>query len=97
MQITSYIYIVRTEKKNLTEELLLKTHESDLLKVLMGKAHSRRFTKPENAKKLYDSVIKLKNYYVNAKKKYKDRIDVYDLMPHEGTDWDIFISQANYI
>jgi hypothetical protein len=84
----------RTEKKNLTEELLLKTHESDLLEgfdVGFNLAHSRLdLQKPENAKKLYDSVIKLKNYYVNAKKKYGDRIDVYDLMPHEGTDWDIF-------
>ena len=24
------------------------------------------------------------------RRKYDDRIDVYDLMPHEGTDWDIF-------
>jgi len=84
----------RIEKKNLTEELLLKTHESDLLKgfdVGFNLAHSRLdLQKPENAKKLYDSVIKLKNYYVNAKQKYGDRIDVYDIMPHEGTDWDIF-------
>ena len=47
-------------------------------------------TDPENAKKLYDSVIRLKKYFVNAKRKYGDKIDVYDIMPHEGTDWDIF-------
>ena len=84
----------REEKKNLTEKLILKTHESDLLEgfdVGFNLAHSLLdLRKPENAKKLYDSVVNLKNYFVNAKRKYDDRIDVYDIMPHEGTDWDIF-------
>ena len=77
-----------------TEKLILKTHESDLLEgfdVGFNLAHSLLdLRKPENAKKLYDSVVNLKNYFVNAKRKYDDRIDVYDIMPHEGTDWDIF-------
>ena len=69
----------REEKKNLTEKLILKTHESDLLEgfdVGFNLAHSLLdLRKPENAKKLYDSVVNLKNYFVNAKRKYDDRID----------------------
>jgi hypothetical protein len=84
----------RTQNKNLTEELILKTHESDLLKgfdVGFNLAHSRlNLQKPENAKGFYDSVMSLKKYFTSAKLKYGNKVDVYDLMPHEGTDWDIF-------
>jgi len=84
----------RANNKNLTEELILKTHHSNLLKgfdVGFNLAHSRlNMQKPENAKAFYDSIMTLKKYLTGAKLKYDNKIDVYDLMLHEGTDWDIF-------
>lgn len=84
----------RENNKNLTEELILKTHQSDLLEGLdvgFNLAHTRSdLRKPENAKAFYDSAMNLKKYFTNAKLKYGDKVDVYELMPHEGKDWDIF-------
>lgn len=84
----------RENNKNLTEELILKTHQSELLEgfdVGFNLAQTRSdLRKPENSKAFYDSVMQLKTYLTSARLKYGDAVDVYELMPHEGKDWDIF-------
>lgn len=83
----------RENNTNLTEELILKTHESDLLEGLdvgFTLAHARAdLRNPKYAKAFRDSVMKLKEYFISARNKYDKKVEVYELMPHEGKDWDI--------
>lgn len=83
----------KEHKKNLSEELILKTHESELLEgfdVGFNLACTRAdLRQPENKKLFHDSVMNLKKHFTNAKIKYGDSVDVYELLLHEGKDIDL--------
>lgn len=90
---TSSIYD-RENNKNITEELILKTYQSPLLEGLsagIALPHTRTDLRLfKNSQAFYEAAMKLKQYITNARLKYGDAVDVAELLPHEGKDWDIF-------
>lgn len=90
---TSSIYD-KEQKANLTEELILKTYKSNILEGLTADIvlpHTRADLRIEkNANEFYSAAMKLKEYISNARNKYGPDVDIADILPHEGRDWDIF-------
>jgi hypothetical protein len=90
---TSSIYD-KENNSNLTEELIFKTYQSKLLDGLTADIilpHTRTDLRVEkNSNEFYNAVMKLKTYMTRAREKYGKAIDVAELLPHEGKDWDIF-------
>jgi hypothetical protein len=91
---TSSIYD-KENNTNITEELLLKTYKRspilDGLHTDIILPHTRTDLRQEkNRKNFYDAVMKLREYITRARKKYGKDIEVSELRPHEGKDWDIF-------
>jgi hypothetical protein len=90
---TSSIYD-KEQQANLTEELILKTYKSEILEGLTADIilpHTRADLRIEkNAKEFYDAAMKLKGFISNARNKYGSDVDIADILPHEGKDWDIF-------
>lgn len=90
---TSSIYD-KEHNANLTEELILKTYQSEILDGLTADIilpHTRTdLRQEENSKEFYSAVMKLKQYITSARNKYGKAVDVAELLPHEGKDWDIF-------
>lgn len=85
----------RKNNRNLTEELLFKVYNSELLKhfdVGLVLPHTRLNLRNEYvAGSFIDAVKKLKNLLVSARGTYgKDQISIAEIDPTEGTDWDIF-------
>lgn len=95
---TSSIYD-KENNANLTEELILKTYQSKLLDGLTADIilpHTRTDLRQEkNSKEFYSAVMKLKDYITSARNKYGNAVDVAELLPHEGKDWDIFYKAGN--
>ncbi|MGY8864587.1 MAG: hypothetical protein ACKVJK_03045 [Methylophagaceae bacterium] len=89
---TSSIYD-REFNKNLTEELIVKTHHSPLMEGFdcgLVLPHGRTNLRLEmNRLSFFNATMKLKDYMVSARQKYKDKVDVYDLLPQEGKDFDV--------
>lgn len=90
---TSSIYD-KENTLNLTEELILKTYQSELLEGLTADIilpHTRTDLRQEkNSKEFYNAAMKLKHYITSARNKYGSAVDIADLLTHEGKDWDIF-------
>lgn len=90
---TSSIYD-KENNTNITEELILKTYKSSVLDGLTADIilpHTRTDLRLEkNRKDFYNAVMKLKEYVTKARNKYGKAVDVAELLPHEGKDWDIF-------
>jgi len=90
---TSSIYD-KEQKANLTKELILKTYKSKILEGLTADIilpHTRSDLRVEkNAKEFYAAAMKLKEYISNARKEYGPDVDIAEILPHEGRDWDIF-------
>lgn len=90
---TSSIYD-KEQRANLTEELILKTYKSEILEGLTADIilpHTRADLRIEkNAKEFYAAAMKLKEFISNARNKYGSDVDIADILPHEGKDWDIF-------
>jgi hypothetical protein len=95
---TSSVYD-KEHNANLTEELILKTYQSKILDGLTADIilpHTRTDLRQEkNSKEFYNAVMKLKQYITSARHKYGNAIDVAELLPHEGKDWDIFYKAGN--
>jgi hypothetical protein len=90
---TSSIYD-REHHTNITEELILKTYQSSVLDGLTADIilpHTRTDLRIEkNSREFYAAVMKLKQYVAKARRRYGSAVDVAELLPHEGKDWDIF-------
>lgn len=90
---TSSIYD-KENNANLTEELILKTYQSELLDGLTADIilpHTRTdLRQKKNSDEFYNAVMKLKQYITSARNKYGTAVDIAELQPHEGKDWDIF-------
>lgn len=90
---TSSIYD-KENNKNITEELVLKVYESELLgdfavDLVLGHARAD-LRKQENANKFIDSAKKLKTIMSSARQKYGNSVDIAEVKDSEGRDWDIF-------
>lgn len=89
---TSSIYD-RENNKNLTEELIVKTHNSPLMEGFdcgLVLPHGRTDLSLEfNRLSFYEATMKLKKYMISGKLKYGDKVDVYELQPQEGKDFDV--------
>lgn len=90
---TSAIYD-KENNTNITEELILKTYTSTVLDGLTADIilpHTRTDLRQEkNSKEFYKAVMTLKEHVTKARIKYGKDIDIAELLPHEGKDWDIF-------
>jgi hypothetical protein len=90
---TSSIYD-KENNTNITEELIFKTYQSPVLDGLTADIilpHTRTDLRLEhNSREFYTAVMKLKEYVTKARNKYGQAVDVAELLPHEGKDWDIF-------
>ena len=90
---TSSIYD-KENNKNITEELVLKVYESELLgdfavDLVLGHARAD-LRKQENADKFINSARKLKSIMALAREKYGTSVDIAEVKDSEGRDWDIF-------
>jgi len=90
---TSSVYD-KENNTNITEELILKTYESPVLDGLTADIilpHTRTDLRLEkNSIEFRNAVMKLKEYATSAYNKYGKSVDIAELRPHEGKDWDIF-------
>jgi len=90
---TSSIYD-KENNKNITEELVLKVYESPLLKDFatdLVLSHARTDLRdPINGDKFIAAAKTLKAIMSTSREKYGHMIDIAEVKPDEGKDWDIF-------
>lgn len=90
---TSSIYD-KENKTNITEELILKVYESELIgdfntDIVLPQTRADLRDK-KVAESFLNAVHKLKVTMAEARKKYGHTVEIAETMTHEGKDWDIF-------